>query len=729
MRNKTILLPFLLILMAVFGPIELAGVSPPIDVDDGTLTDWINAPVKLYDTQGDSPNAMTDLTYVSFDFDDTWLYVRWDIYDNTTYSPQVLYDMGINLTATGTIWDVYVSAEMDLVGGFPVIVNISIRDAVDNHIWNASDDGNMTEDGSVYLDPTPGLPPGNLSVEARFPLAYIGITSGIIFSQFRSHPTTSVNSNVKDTVPDSGYIILIIDNNPPQLNNLQDSPDPQENGLSVNLTVDATDDFGLGFVWVNVTHPDSSYTNLTMLNGSGNQWYLENIFNDLGIYTYSVWANDTSDNWVSLGPGTFTIHDTDGPFFDDLQDLPDPQENGDNVNVSVDVTDDFAVDTVWIEILYPNGTTINMSMDKGVIDLWYFDAQYDDLGMYQYTIWANDSNDNWNFTGPQTFTISDMEPPTISDPVDSPDPQDMGGNVNITVIVTDDIDVDVVIIEIRYPNGTQINISMDPGTIDEWFINLTFDDPGAYVYRVYANDTYGNINYTSLQSFTISDTQDPDIDEPKATPDPQEEGGSVNITVNITDNDEIDEVWINITFPNGTWINDTMKKESGDEWYYNATFLNTGNYSYSIWAEDESGNSRSSDFMTFTIETKDTPEPGPPPTPEDPPLGIPKKLYMVTLLIFWPLLLMIFALVMEYKYGFGNRFKRDIKPAVTALLDGSKTRSNNPNLFNDLLVTSQSLGIPVEEFIVSALTANVPEQVQDQFINEILENIHEIKVL
>lgn len=714
------------LLIIVIGPIDFACYSQPVDVDDGSLLDWDNAVVKVYDTEGDSPVSMTDLAYVSFNFDDTWLYVRWDIFDNTSYKSGVLYDMGINLTASGTTWDIFVSAEIDLSGGLPVIVNISIRDTSDNHIWNASDDGNMTEDGSLYLDPTPGLPPANLSVEARFPLQDIGIATGVVFGSFRSHSSPSVNSAVKDAVPDSGYIILIIDNNPPQLDNLADSPDPQENGLSVNITADATDDFGMGLVWVNITRPDNSWINVTMLNGPGNQWYLEDIFNDLGIYTYSVWVNDTSDNWASLGPGTFTIQDTDGPFFDNLQDSPDPQGYGGYVNVSVDVTDDFAVDSVWIEILYPNGTTINISMDEGTFDSWYIHEPYDGLGEYQYTIWANDSNDNWNFTGPQTFTIQDMEPPTIQDPVDSPDPQDMGGNVNITVVVTDDIEVDEVIIEIRYPNGTWINITMDPGAVDEWFVNLPFNDPGAYVYTVYANDTSGNTNYTSLHGFTISDTEGPQIDDPHATPNPQEEGGYVNITVNITDNDEIDVVWINITFPNGTWINDTMKKGGGDEWYYNASFPNIGNYTYSIWAEDKNGNSQSSDFKTFTIKPKDEIEPTPLPTPS-PPLGIPKKLYMVTILIFWPLFLMIFTLPLEHKFGFGNRFKRDIKPAVAALLEGSKTKSNSTNKFHDLLITSQSLGIPVEEVMVSALTVNVPSEVQDQFINEIMENINDIK--
>jgi hypothetical protein len=719
---KTLIIPFLLIVVAVFGPIELAGVSPPIDVDDGTLTDWSNAPVKLYDDQGDSPNAMTDLAYVSFDFDDTWLYVRWDIFDNLTYSPQVLYDMGINLTATGTIWDVYVSAEMDKVGGLPVIVNISIRDAVDNHIWNASDDGNMTEDGSIYLDPTPGLPPGNLSVEARFPLVNIGIVTGLIFGQFRSHPSTSVNSVVKDTVPDSGYIILVIDNNPPLLSNLQDTPDPQENGGAVNITVDALDDFGMDSVWVNITHPDNSWINTTMLNGSGNEWYFEDVYNDLGVITYSVWANDTNDNWVSIGPGTFTIVDTDGPFFDNLQDSPDPQEYDGYVNISVDVTDDFAVDSVVIEILYPDGSSINVSMIQGTGDNWFYNSQFTDLDDYTYIIWAKDSNNNWNSAGPETFVIQDTKPPQIQDPVATPDPQDMGENVNITITVLDELGVDEVWIEIRYPDGTWVNVTMEPGTNDEWFINLPYDDLGAYVYIIGANDTSGNTNNTVLQGFLIHDIEKPEIGVPDTTPNPQEEDGDVNITVSITDNDKVDEVWIKITFPDGTWINETMESEDGENWYFNSNFSSTGNYSYSIWASDESGNSEVSDFETFSIMPKQVPDPDPDPDPSPPPPGIPKKLYMVTLLIFWPLLLMIFTLAMEHRFGFQNRFKRDIKPMVTALLNSPH---GNTGKLQKLFLLSQRTGIPIEECILGTLVSDIPPQAQDQVVNNILKNLSE----
>ena len=148
------LLIFLLIGLLLY-PIMIVRISTAIDVSDGTLSDWINARVQLTDPLGDSPIDMTDLVFVAFDFDDTWLYVRWDI-DNDGTKPAVLYDMGINITASGTTWDIYVAAQIERIGGVPTLTNISIRDASDTHIWNASDDGNMTEDGTLYFDPPPG---------------------------------------------------------------------------------------------------------------------------------------------------------------------------------------------------------------------------------------------------------------------------------------------------------------------------------------------------------------------------------------------------------------------------------------------------------------------------------------------------------------------------------------------------------------------------------------------
>ncbi|UCE36147.1 MAG: hypothetical protein JSW00_11410 [Thermoplasmata archaeon] len=609
-RVLALVLPVLFIIGGLFQSINLIGVSSAIDVDDGTLTDWEYAFLQLYDNRDEPSLSMTDLTFVAFDYDDTWLYVRWDIFNDST-NPEVLYDMGINLTGTGTTWDIFVSAHIETIG-VPTLTNISIRIIEQNkdvYLWNGTDDGNMDEDGTLYLDPAPGIPPGNHSVEARFPLSILGITTGVIFGQFRSHASGSVRSNTKDTVPDDDedYIILIIDYTPPELSNLNDNPDPQENGGPVNITVDVWDDIGVKSVWINITYPNGSWTNETMKNTTGNGWYFEEIFDDLGLYYYTIWANDTR-YWNSTGPGNFTIQDTDGPFFDNLMDTPDPQENGDFVNITVDITDDIVdVDSVRINVTY-NGFSTNQSMLKGPGNQWYYNKRYDDLGTYSYTIWANDTLDNWNYTGPETFAIQDMDGPFFANVLDTPDQQEVGGSVNISVDVWDDIAMGLVWVNITFPDSSYINETMTKGIGDNWYYNITYDVPLSYSYTIWANDSFSNWNSTGPGTFTILDIEFPEFWVVTETPDPQENGGFVNITADIVDNIEINEAWVNITFPDGSWINDTMTKGTGYQWFYNTTYDNLGDYSYKIWAKDAGNNWNSSITETFKIHDKDLPE-------------------------------------------------------------------------------------------------------------------------
>ncbi len=601
--------PVILILLVslLLSPMGIGRISSAIDVDDGTLSDWVNVTVSFSDTLGDSPIDMTDLVFVSFDFDDTWLYVRWDI-DNDGTKKQVLYDMGINLTAAGMVWDIFVAAQIETIGGIPTLINISIRDDTDACIWTAEDNGNITEDGSIYLDPPPGGTPGTISVEARFPLSYIASTTGLIFSQFRSHASTTVGSNVKDFVPDSGYIILSVDDGFPELANLTDTPDPQVSGGNVNITVDAKDDFKVESVWVNITYPDSSWTNLSMLPGLGDEWFFNTSFIDFGLYSYTVWANDSSDNWNSTGPGMFIISgDAIPPEFGIAGDFPDPQSPGGFVNVSVDVTDNVGVGLVWINITLPNGTWINTTMTQGAGDNWYYNSTYSDLGAHSYTIWANDTSDNWNSTSPETFTIQDTDAPQFSNLNDTPDPQENGGFVNISSDVTDNVAVDEVWVNITYPNGSWVNVSMTPGAGDNRFYNGTYPDIGGYSYIVWANDTSSNWNSTGSETFTIEDSDGPQFSNLDDIPDPQENGGFVNISLDVIDDIGVDEVWVNITYPDSSWVNVSMVPGSGNGWYYNNTYADLGLFSYVIWANDTSNNWNITGPGTFTIQDTDGP--------------------------------------------------------------------------------------------------------------------------
>jgi len=73
-----------------------------------------------------------------------------------------------------------------------------------------------------------------------------------------------------------------------------------------------------------------------------------------------------------------------------------------------------------------------------------------------------------------------------------------------------------------------------------------------------------------------------------------------NISCTVTDNVEVDSVWLNVTYPDLHTENISMTK-SGDLYYHNTTFSDEGNYSYFIWANDTSGNIDIVSVETFII--------------------------------------------------------------------------------------------------------------------------------
>jgi len=90
---------------------------------------------------------------------------------------------------------------------------------------------------------------------------------------------------------------------PPEITNVVDSPDPQEVGEYVNITCDVTDNVAVDEVRVNITYPDSSYCNETMI---GNYYY-NTTYEQIGTYHYFIWANDTSENTNISSNYTFEI--------------------------------------------------------------------------------------------------------------------------------------------------------------------------------------------------------------------------------------------------------------------------------------------------------------------------------------------------------------------------------------------------------------------------------------
>jgi hypothetical protein len=101
-------------------------------------------------------------------------------------------------------------------------------------------------------------------------------------------------------------------------------------------------------------------------------------------------------------------------------------------------------------------------------------------------------------------SVSDNDDPSISDIDATPDPQIVHGYVNITAIVTDNVNLDIVNVIINGPNGfTPINTSMTPGGGDTYYYDENYSIPGIYNYSLWVNDTSSNSVVSALYQFEI----------------------------------------------------------------------------------------------------------------------------------------------------------------------------------------------------------------------------------
>ncbi len=191
-------------------------------------------------------------------------------------------------------------------------------------------------------------------------------------------------------------------------------------GNSINVVADVSDDGQVGEVLLYYKDVGSSvYSYVTMSKIPSTSTYMGTIpaQSMIGYVDYYIWANDTKGNSAThpaAGNHSIYIYELNPPEFSNIIVSPDPAEYPAPVNVSVLVSDDTNVEHVGIFIEMPDLSTVNLTMDYDLLSgRYYLNSSYSILGIYSYTIWANDSFDNWNSSS-GSFVIQDTISPTSS---------------------------------------------------------------------------------------------------------------------------------------------------------------------------------------------------------------------------------------------------------------------------------------------------------------------------
>ncbi len=189
-----------------------------------------------------------------------------------------------------------------------------------------------------------------------------------------------------------------------------------DSNVSINATV--TDNGIISSVIVEVTQPNNFKENVTATYLGNNVYgYTYTNTTQDGYYNATFYVYDTANNLNNSGYTYFIVGDIISPSIGQPVSTPQAVDPGNSLNITVNVTDNIAVDTVLVEI-----QNINYTMNDGPGNLYYYD-QHDtsvpNAGTYVYTVYANDTSQNWGTPQTGNFTINPLVSITITQiPID-----------------------------------------------------------------------------------------------------------------------------------------------------------------------------------------------------------------------------------------------------------------------------------------------------------------------
>ncbi len=398
-----------------------------------------------------------------------------------------------------------------------------------------------------------------------------------------------------DWTKTSSYDFVIEDTTIPIIDNVSANPSSQTLRGPVNITADVSDNYALSEVSLRLTYPNGTMMNRTMASTFSETFYSNLSFDIPGTYNYSIMANDTSGNNAVSAEENFTVQDVREPRISNVTSTPSNLQIDGSVNISCDISDNHMVSDVWLNLTYPSGYSINISMNNVLGQTYFYNRSYDSSGPYSYSIICKDQSSNWNSSQERHFYVNG----NISRVSADPENQESGGYVNVSCDISL-YELEEIWLNITYPDSSEHNKSMlYDGT--SYFYNSSYTLIGQYDFNISVKNSSGIWTHSAGYNFTIIDAAPPKIDNVSADPMVQLSGKNVNLSCSVTDDQPVEDVFINITRPDGSKSNYTCLESSDHIWYHNRSYNTAGDYGFIVWAVDQAGNWNHSETYTFQI--------------------------------------------------------------------------------------------------------------------------------
>jgi C1A family cysteine protease len=293
-----------------------------------------------------------------------------------------------------------------------------------------------------------------------------------------------------------------------------------------------------------------------------------------------AWNNSTSYT-ATTNSYTATTNDTQKPLVNSVS-LNDTTPNtGDLIKVSVNATDNVAVDSVEASgspLTYLSGDTWEGT--KKAIS-----------GKHSLNVSARDNAGNlaWNNSTSYTATTPDTQKPVINSVTLNNTTPNAGDVINVSVSSTDNVAVS----SVEASGSLLKHLS---GAIWEGKIAAI---SGTHSVNVLAKDAAGNLAWNNSTSYTAptKDTELPKINSVSSYPVNMASGSIINVTINATDNIGV----VNVTV-NGILL---TKNKSRDLWEGQIKAPSkVGNYAIPVVILDAAGNKKESSFPCHVLRLK-----------------------------------------------------------------------------------------------------------------------------
>ncbi|MFX0059321.1 MAG: hypothetical protein ACFE8J_13580, partial [Candidatus Heimdallarchaeota archaeon] len=286
----------------------------------------------------------------------------------------------------------------------------------------------------------------------------------------------------------------IVDTTKPIFTALEESQDVLELGDFVTISINATDLTGIKQAKISY----EGYNHTMGIIGEDafqcDPWTPQST----GNYFYTIWIEDNNENW-NFTTGDITVQDTISPFFFNLTESGDPVELGEDLIITIIVSDLSDIKGVSIEY-----EGLNHSMANIGGDLWQCDTWKPSLANnYSYIIHMEDNNNNYNFTT-GSIKFQDTISPVYTDLQENADPLELGDTAIITITIADVGGINQTLIEFEGMNHTMNNIYGNVWRYNAWCPN----NWTVYQYKIYMEDTSGNSNFVT-DNITVQDTTPP----------------------------------------------------------------------------------------------------------------------------------------------------------------------------------------------------------------------------